>query len=385
MTVIGILQSVGPGAVLVSGISFNLVGPEAQAEAPEVGTWVEAIGRTADAGGLTLLTLTPVPTPTEAVAETPTPAPTATPDATPTPTPTGTPEPTPTPTEAVTETPTPAPTATPDATPTPTPTGTPEATPTPTEAVTETPTPAPTATPDATPTPTETVTETPTLAPTETPEATPTLTAGVETPTPAPTETPEATPTPTAAVTETPTPAPTETPDATPTPTEAVVEAPPPMSLPTLRGVLELVAADRLVVGTIVFTPSIDPPLELPADLVPGDLVLVAFEAVADDQGATILVARSLERVITTAAPAPSELVVIEGLVESLDESAIVVNGQTVAFRATDPPTEFDDAVTVGSRVVIEALRTDGTLIAERIAVVAEAAEAAPPETAPVG
>ena len=88
---------------------------------------------------------------------------------------------------------------------------------------------------------------------------------------------------------------------------------------------------------------------------------------------------------ITAAEPAPSELVVIEGLVESLDESAIVVNGQTVAFRATDPPTEFDDAVTVGSRVVIEALRTDGTLIAERIAVVAEAAEAAPPETAPVG
>ncbi len=317
VTVIGILQSVGPGAVLVSGISFNLVGPEAQAEAPEVGTWVEAIGRTADAGGLTLLTLTPVPTPTEAVAETPTPAPTETPEPTPTPTPTGTPEPTPTPTE----------------------------------------------TPDATPTPTETVTETPTLAPTETPEATPTPTAGVETPTPAPTGTPEA----------------------TPMPTEAVVEAPPPMSPPTLRGVLELAAADRLVVGTIVFTPSIDPPLELPVDLMPGDLVLVAFDVTTDDQGATILVARSLERVITAAEPAPSELVVIEGLVESLDESAIVVNGQTVAFRATDPPTEFDDAVTVGSRVVIEALRTDGTLIAERIAVVAEAAEAAPPETAPVG
>ena len=419
VTVIGILQGVGPGAVLVSGISFNLVGPEAQAEAPEVGTWVEAIGRTADAGGLTLLTLTPVPTPTEAVAETPTPAPTETPEPTPAPTPTGTPEATPTPTEAVTETPTPAPTATPDATPTPTPTGTPEPTPTPTEAVPPTPrqpgrshahthakrdtrahayacsdrghgdahthahrdprshahthrsghgdpTPAPTATPDATPTPT----------PTGTPEPTPTPTEAVtETPTPAPTATPDATPTPTETVTETPTPA----------PTEAVVEAPPPASLPTLRGALELVAADRLVVGTIVFTPSIDPPLELPADLVPGDLVLVAFEAVTDDQGATILVARSLERVITAAEPAPSELVVIEGLVESLDESAIVVNGQTVAFRATDPPTEFDGAVTVGSRVVIEALRTDGTLIAERIAVVAEAAEAAPPETAPVG
>ncbi len=243
----------------------------------------------------------------------------------------------------------------------PAPTETPETTPTPTETVTETPTPGPTETPDATPTPPEPVTETPTPALTETPEPTPTPTAGVEAPTPAPTEIPEATPTPTVAVTEAPAP------------------------LPTLRGVLEFVAADRLVVGTIVFTPSVDPPLELPADLAPGDLVLVAFEVAIDDQGVTILVARSLERVITAAALAPSELVMIEGLVESLDESAVVVNGQTVAFRATDPPTAFDGAITVGSRVVIEALRTDGTLIAERIAVVAEAAEAAPPETAPVG
>ncbi len=389
VTVIGILQTVGPGAVLVSGISFDLVDPEAQVEAPEVGTWVEAIGRIADAGGLTLQTLSSVPAPAppladEPVAEEPTPAPTESAETTPTPTEAVAEEPTPAPTESAETTPTPTETAAEE--PTPAPTESAETTPTPTEAAAEEPTPTPTESAETTPTPTEAVAEEPTPTPTESAETTPTPTEAVaEEPTPAPTETPEAAPTPTEAVAEEPTPAPTETPEAAPTPTEAVAEAPAPASLPTLRGLLESVAADRVVVGSIVFTPSIDPPLELPADLAPGDLVLVSFEVATDDQGATILVARSLERVITAAALAPSELVVIEGLIESLDEFAVVVNGQRVAFRSTDPPTAFDGAITVGSRVVIEALRTDGTLIAERIAVVTEAAEALPLETPPVG
>ena len=149
--------------------------------------------------GVTIIEITPTPTP--APTATPTPAPTATP--------------TPTPTPAPTATPTPAPTATPVPTATPAPT----ATPTPTPAPTATPTPAPTATP--TPAPTATPTPTPTPAPTATPTPAPTATP-VPTATPAPTATPTPTPAPTAtptpAPTATPTPAPTATPTPTPTP-----------------------------------------------------------------------------------------------------------------------------------------------------------------------
>ncbi len=156
-------------------------------------------------------TLTPTDTDTPTATFTPSDTPTGTLPPSDTPTATFTPSDTPTATDTPTDTP--VPTETP--VPTDTPTDTPEPTETPTPSDTPTDTPVPTDTPTFTPTSTETPTETP--IPTDTPTDTPVPT-DTPTETPIPTETPTDTPAPTNTPTFTPTA--TETPTETPTPTE---------------------------------------------------------------------------------------------------------------------------------------------------------------------
>ena len=153
-----------------------------------------------------------------------------------TPTPTPIPQPTATPIPPPTPTPTPVPTDTPTPTPTHTPTPIPTNTPTPTFTATSTPTHTPTAT--YTPVPTATPVPTNTPTPTETPTPIPT-----DTPTPIPTATPVPTNTPTSTSTPVPTPIISHTPIVLPSATHTSVPTPTTIPSITIADVVEKVRA----------------------------------------------------------------------------------------------------------------------------------------------
>ena len=343
---------------------------------------------------------TPTATPSAPAEGTPTPTPATTPEATPAPaeapSPTATPEASPTPTAATT----PSPTATPDAeatptatpsapaegTPTPTPEPTPEATPAPTETSSPTPTaePSPTAAAETTPSPTATPTPSPGAEATPTASPAPTATASPEA-TPSPTATPTPAETPTASPTPSATPAPGAT--ASPTPTEtagpeaaegggqAIPER------PWLLGVLQILAEDHLVVGGVRFVRPAEPALEIEGEFEPGAIVRVDFDPEVVAEGETRLVARKLGPAAQAASPTDAQMIEITGVVEAMDDAAIMVDGQVIALRSGDAPTIIEGDLEIGARVTVEALETEDGPVAERATLVPPAAEATPSTT----
>ncbi|MCX7851343.1 MAG: DUF5666 domain-containing protein [Caldilineales bacterium] len=205
--------------------------------------------------------------------------------------------------------------------------------------------------PVVTPTPLSTVTPTPTLLPVGT--------GAEESPTPLPTRRVIRPPQPT------PTPVPTRAPTATrrlPTTT--------PTSSPTLTatavilahtGVLTVLASDRLVVGGLEFVPA---PGWQPADIPLGSQVRVRYYVAADGTRVAI----GLDLLATPAPTRQPAVVVVRGEVTALSANALVVNG--VRFRIT-ASTEIIGDLAEGVEVVVTGHEEDGTLIADRIEVIA--------------